>query len=185
MVLKTKCLQSDLLACPWADINFILQAQQVWYRQDGKRRAYQQTLGWWFLEKFDRIQQEYGGPLAPLRRFEVADDISSYFETDWESFLVSFGANIDQYALSRRFSKPDPDKPGVGYVDVHPRVKIPHTILGGPPDWDKAKLLFWLIRGGASLHPDQTYEVWPRDMVLNLVTDMFSVSSRVLALIRL
>lgn len=44
-------------------------------------------------------------------------------------------------------------------IDMHCSVQIPDELLAGPWDWAKAKLLFWLVRQGAKLASEQTWEV--------------------------
>lgn len=55
------------------------------------------------------------------------------------------------------------------HVEVHPGTKIPDTLLQGPYQdedgdrievgEDKMRRLFWLVRGGACLQPEQSHEI--------------------------
>lgn len=87
------------------------------------------------------------------RGFDHGKEVAVCFETDWTFFIKCFhisDAGSDHYQRWWNHST---------YIDVHPQVDIPLHLLSGPPDWSKAKLLFWLIRGGARLSTDHTWEV--------------------------
>lgn len=45
------------------------------------------------------------------------------------------------------------------YTDVHPRTRIPNDLITGPWTIEMEKRLFWLVRGGAQLQSDQTWEL--------------------------
>lgn len=81
--------------------------------------------------------------------------MAACFEADWNSFASGYADDLIGPPLNRMVL----DKPH--YIDMHPSTRIPERLLGGGPlDLDKAKLLFWLIRGGACLlHNVHIWEV--------------------------
>jgi len=101
-----------------------------------------------------------------LGGFDHGEDVRACFEADWFQFRRTspFSGSLPAIAaatpifikLYLRIVEADS-----GSIDVHPAARIPDGLLGspGPRSWDDVRLLFWLIRAGARLAPDQTWEV--------------------------
>lgn len=146
--------QSAVLACPWVDITLILEAQQKWYRRHGAGRYFQHDSG-----------PEGGDPGHAAGGFDHAKDVAACFERDWNEFLRECRMLLNTVALlpvddrDMHYSFRLAGENGPRYFDVHPLTRIPERLLTGPLDWEKAKQLFWLIRGGASLEPANAWEV--------------------------
>ncbi|KAK4229005.1 hypothetical protein QBC38DRAFT_473454 [Podospora fimiseda] len=137
--------QSEVLASPWMNISLMLEAQDMWYRE-------------W--------KSSPSGELGRLK------NPTTSFEEHWGTLLDECGAltercstatsqiDLSKYPFLKRSWKllsgtalqPSP-------FEVQPKTKIPDRLLNDSPDWDKAKLLFWFVRAGARLHPDQPYEL--------------------------
>ncbi|KAK3989165.1 hypothetical protein QBC44DRAFT_328099 [Cladorrhinum sp. PSN332] len=132
--------QSEVLANPWMNLNLMLEAQEMWDRECKSNPS----------EEFASIRHP-----------------STTFDSDWALFMGECGAIVNKYSTTG--SSPGPsdhppfpdslDFPSSSALNIHPKTKIPDKLLSGSPDWDKAKFLFWLIRAGARIHPDQPYEL--------------------------
>lgn len=123
--------QSTVLALPWVDIDFILQAQQIWADTYAKDRWYQhcvpsrQNCG--FVTDHD-----FEGGFGHFNARKCFDNDYAMYKT-WY-FPLDYG--IDWHAR-----------------DVHPLTRIPTELITGPWDEERQRRLFWLIRGGATIGP--------------------------------
>ncbi|KAL0466669.1 hypothetical protein QR685DRAFT_103019 [Neurospora intermedia] len=83
-------------------------------------------------------------------------DVETCFEADWSWFttiLHKFDPQGVIYSLENHALR-------TGYWDIHPATKIPNHLLANPvASWDSVKLLYWLVRGGATLSSEQTWEL--------------------------
>ncbi|KAL2020963.1 hypothetical protein VTK56DRAFT_7737 [Thermocarpiscus australiensis] len=148
--------QSAVLACPWANLALLLEAQQIWYRRDGARRYYEHA-------DYALCTPGEPGGLAshPTAGFDHARDVTACFEADWENFLSGLSVVaftpvvVDSFVATNH-------RRNSGYIELHPLTKIPERLLSSPLDWEKARWLFWFIRGGARLLPVHTWELTQR-----------------------
>lgn len=123
-------LQSQVLAQPWADVDFILLAQQNWANKFARHRFYQHLAPW-----VDSVREA-----GHQRKGFVHFNASECFEADFNQAL--------EWPLIER-----PLRWG-GY-EVHPRARIPVDLITGPWDEEKHRRLFWLVRGGATFDCQQ------------------------------
>ncbi|EAA35673.1 hypothetical protein GE21DRAFT_218 [Neurospora crassa] len=83
-------------------------------------------------------------------------DVETCFEADWSWFttiLNKFDPQGVIYSMENHALR-------TGYWDIHPATKIPNHLLANPvASWDSVKLLYWLVRGGATLSSEQTWEL--------------------------
>jgi hypothetical protein len=86
--------------------------------------------------------------------FDHGQDVRSCAAADWDSFMKT-SVDISVLTLYKTKWK----RNSAGYVEIHPDTRIPDLLFAGPFTWDTAKLLFWLVHGGAKLAPTQTWEV--------------------------
>jgi hypothetical protein len=168
--------QSAILACSWAKIPVLLSSFDVWIRQRAAGRAYF-TIP---QLKEERLAATPRPGTLYHRAYITADgdDESAATMTMREKLCFDFDCFM-RYILPPRKSHPPPGKPHVRilgdglrallgtHLEVHPGTKIPKTLLAGPFESDhgaidigveKMRRLFWLVRGGASLQDDQTWE---------------------------
>lgn len=149
--------QSAVLACPWMNLEFLLEAQQKWYRRTGTPRLFEHIDPWASSEG-----RTPGNSDHPPRQAHLSKDAAACFEADWELLQNTISGFFSRKAMS-------PDMfistvygsfwNGRDYVDLHPQARIPDRLLSSPASWGDARWLFWLVRGGAQLLPDHTWEV--------------------------
>ncbi|PHH64044.1 hypothetical protein CDD81_5037 [Ophiocordyceps australis] len=128
-------LQTYMLHLVRVDIDFILQAQQVW------------------ADRYARHQQE---------SMHMADDgladRSSHFNV-----RRSFEQDYFQ-ATQRLLNEQDSYVFRCGSWNVHPHTRLPIDLVTGPWDEEQSRRLFWLVRGGiltnTPLQDDITSETW-------------------------
>lgn len=176
--------QSDILACSWAELPMLLGSFNVWIRQYANGRPY-------FF--FPTRQRSIGDDPADLA--EEEDDYENAFFKAMESkfyYDIGFFSSISNRLLSRAtLSAADWD--GLAFdcrnllgmhLEVNPGTLIPDDLLAGPffsddPDQgavvhgEKFDRLFWLVRGGACLQEEQTWEVTREGLraILDLVKE--------------
>ncbi|KAI0013772.1 hypothetical protein F4779DRAFT_638926 [Xylariaceae sp. FL0662B] len=136
--------QSALLSYSWTTVSFILECWDLWVRRYAKDRPFHHVKIW------DKPGTVAGDTTTGNR----ADSVNSvgkakdYFFHDYAAFCqvtTSSGIRHEQNTIT--------------LIEVHSETRIPDTLLTGP--WDEAALqkLFWLVRAGARLAPDQTWEI--------------------------
>jgi hypothetical protein len=85
--------------------------------------------------------------------------VAARFEKDWEEFrgvcVDLFSTDLPCPSPSYIFDQLHPDESN--YLELHPSVTIPQRLLEGPFDWETARTLFWLLRGGAWLSTEHTW----------------------------
>ena len=133
--------QSDVLACRWMKVSLLHDAQQVW-----RRRKWQSPSA----------DDQPGAPPISDAGFGFSN-----FEDDLEKYknklLLEEAGSIFMNSTTFRFDF------GVRcYLEKHPLTRVPNHLLTGPFDWDKVKLLFWLVRSGAIVMPSSSphYQSW-------------------------
>ncbi|KAK3694019.1 hypothetical protein B0T22DRAFT_451426 [Podospora appendiculata] len=176
--------QTAVLACPWVSISLILNAQQKWYRRHGAARYFEHSEDWRACygaccTDEDDLVPDHGPHVFGAGGADHGRDVKACFEADWGAFSnKDHGFTlIFSYLEHREMHK-------AGYFDMHPLTRIPNHLLTGPLDWDKAKWLYWCIRGGAQLSPDQNWEVTKRgyEQILALALDDAKLAMRFLYL---
>ncbi|KKY38749.1 putative actin cortical patch protein [Diaporthe ampelina] len=169
--------ESSILACSWAKIPIILSSLDVWIRQHAAGRAYFTIPQ---LKKERLADAPRSGSLYD-RAYITADNDDESASTmtmreklgfDFDCFLrYILPPNTDSNGPSGR--QPlrilgDRLRALLGtHLEVHPGTKIPMALLSGPFESEsgaidtgveKMQRLFWLVRGGACLQDDQTWE---------------------------
>ncbi|KAG6092020.1 hypothetical protein E4U30_006024 [Claviceps sp. LM220 group G6] len=140
-------LQSDLLSLPWVDIDFILEAQQMWADKYGRGRRYRHyehggpaALNLFYEKNVDALDRY----LQHIREHEEKTwkfDARSCFEADYErARQIPLTLNNLSHGCCLR-----------GSPDIHPLVHPPPDILTGPWNEEKKRRLFWLVRAGLDL----------------------------------
>lgn len=125
----------------WVDVPFILECWDLWVKHHGRHRFFQHEKLWGDPDTESRLADDAGGTSGAVR------PARDYFAHDYDAFLAKAGQNMSF--------------PGdhTSWIEVHRDTTIPERLLTGP--WDDAALqkLFWLVRAGARLAPDQTWEI--------------------------
>ncbi|KAK4181774.1 hypothetical protein QBC36DRAFT_317229 [Triangularia setosa] len=154
--------QSNVLAAPWINIKFVLEAQQIWYRQTAtKRHCEKVPCMWWTfptqVPQNGERQQAQEGQHAEYKQQEGLG-IRDWFNRDWQEFCEAC-AQILGTRLYRPISQNIASDTRKGYIDLHPLTAVPDRLLKEPFDLERTKLLFWLVRGGARILPEHNWEV--------------------------
>ncbi|KAI1379858.1 hypothetical protein F4677DRAFT_442054 [Hypoxylon crocopeplum] len=145
--------QSDLLEYSWTTITFILECWDLYVQRRAKRQL---KKGEPFHVQHVRI---WGDP-DDLTKAGVADDDVLI---DPKKASLCF---LHDYAAFRRIELiNDEEKDRLKYAGedatfflVHKDTRIPTSLLTSPWDDEVRQKLFWLVRGGARLAEDQTWE---------------------------
>ncbi|KAG6082015.1 hypothetical protein E4U33_006182, partial [Claviceps sp. LM78 group G4] len=141
---------SDLLSMPWVDIDFILEAQQIWADKYARGRCYRhyetegtsiQYLYQTNVHACDRYMQHVRQHQEKTWKF----DARACFEADYERAL-QFPPGVENIAHNSLW----------GSRDVHPNVCMPVDLVTGPWDEEKKRRLFWLVRAGVLLLDQET-----------------------------
>ncbi|KAK7402866.1 hypothetical protein QQX98_011396 [Neonectria punicea] len=126
-------LQSAILQLPWANIDFILQAQQTWANIYAKGRWYQHSIDWDIND--DGLPTHHHDDSHDFDGGFDHFDARLCFEVDYRKALSwqPFEANIQPW----------------GFRDVHPLTRVPTSLITGPWNDEQQRRLLWLTRGGA------------------------------------
>jgi hypothetical protein len=127
-------LQTALFNLPWVTIDFILQAQQTWADRYAPNRWYQHCVPW--LDPTVTASLDQHSHVGDYGHFNAR----ACFEADY--------AHFKRYPPFQAESIPWQTQ------DVHPRARLPASLITGPWDDEKLQRLFWLCRGGISLDLD-------------------------------
>ncbi|KAG6087137.1 hypothetical protein E4U15_008301 [Claviceps sp. LM218 group G6] len=135
-------LQSDILSMPWVDIDFILEAQQIWADKYARGRCYRhyEYEGSDVRNLYEKNVHARDRYLQHVRQHEEKTwkfDARACFEADYERALQL--SPIPEFFLRNSLW---------GSIDVHPSVKMPMHLLTGPWDEEMKRRLFWIVRGG-------------------------------------
>ncbi|ETS78485.1 hypothetical protein PFICI_10547 [Pestalotiopsis fici W106-1] len=144
--------QSALLQYSWVDISFILSCVDSWAQKYARDRFYQHQKLWgdppstFDADSQDQLPEEDEADAGGIGSFTSA---SRYFEHDYAAFAAQAERGDPLPALDDEWS----------WIEVHRETQIPDGLLTGP-SWDDAAMrkLFWLVRAGARLSSDQTWE---------------------------
>lgn len=138
--------QSEMLLLPWVNIDFLLEAQQVWAERYARDRPYRHWWGKGFIAPAKNHKDEHP-PLSFSTPSSSPDSNASEggcfnaracFEVDYQEAL-EWPTAIDNYF-------------GTRMPDVHPLTRIPNRLISGPWTEEQRRRLFWLIRAGAAGH---------------------------------
>ncbi|KAG6109454.1 hypothetical protein E4U13_005830 [Claviceps humidiphila] len=147
-------LQFDLLSMPWVDIDFILEAQQIWADKYARGRCYRhyvtEGLGTQDLyEKNVHARDRYLQHVHQHQEESWTFDARACFKADYERAL-QFPPAMEKFSLNSLW----------GSADVHTKVRIPVDLITGPWDEEKKRRLFWLVRAGAYVMDPRTKDSW-------------------------
>ncbi|KAG6234422.1 hypothetical protein E4U26_002165 [Claviceps purpurea] len=123
-------LQSDLLSLPWVDIDFILEAQQMWADKYARGRRYRH----YEYDAWAAIDQFYVKGDALDRYLQ---HIREHKEKTWNEparFRSALTLVNLIYGCCLR-----------GSPEIHPFVRPPPDIVTGPWNEEKKRRLFWLV----------------------------------------
>lgn len=123
----------------WVDISFILGCIDFWAHRNARNRFYIHHKLWGDPDSSNRLQDDPGG----IGTFKSA---GAYFQHDYDAFCSKSGEELS--SLSGDAS----------WLEVHRETQIPDHLLTGPWDEEAVQKLFWLVRAGARLSADQTWE---------------------------
>ncbi|KAG6092023.1 hypothetical protein E4U30_006027 [Claviceps sp. LM220 group G6] len=135
-------LQSDILSMPWADIDFILEAQQIWADKYARGRCYRhyEYEGSDVRNLYEKNVHARDRYLQHVRQHEEKTwkfDARACFEADYERALQL--SPIPEFFLQNSLW---------GSIDVDHSVKTPMHLCTGPWDEEMKRRLFWIVRGG-------------------------------------
>ncbi|KAI0097946.1 hypothetical protein GGR51DRAFT_450263 [Nemania sp. FL0031] len=165
--------QSDLLACSWTTIDMILDCRDMWVRRYARTRPFEYIPLW-------------GDPIEPSSYIDsgitVGDsnikEARCYFYHDYNAFR-----NVEhETPCSRKMEYRLGHSPDT-WIEVHRSAEIPDHLITGP--WDEGSLekFFWLVRAGAQLSPNQTWEV-TQEGFRNAVSDQNTPNLTAVRLLR-
>ncbi|KAI1804799.1 hypothetical protein F4811DRAFT_518494 [Daldinia bambusicola] len=146
--------QSGLLEYSWTNISFILECWDFYVR----RLAKAQSPGNNRLFHFQHLRI-WGDPDNPANAMQKDDsylvdpqEASRCFFHDYAAFRA-IREHIGYYV--RTFAEPSPST----FLQVHKDTCMPDSLFASPYTDESLQKLFWLVRGGARLSPDQTWEL--------------------------
>ncbi|KAG5988659.1 hypothetical protein E4U52_006340 [Claviceps spartinae] len=127
---------------PWVDIDFILEAQQIWADKYARGRCYRhyeiiESATRDLYENNVHARDQY---MQHVRQHEEKTwnfDARACFEADYERALQFPPAVENMYKNSLW-----------GSAEVHPYVRVPIDLITGPWDEEKKRRLFWFVRTG-------------------------------------
>ncbi|KAG6176897.1 hypothetical protein E4U27_004734 [Claviceps purpurea] len=139
---------------PWVDIDFILEAQQIWADKYARGRFYRhyETEGSATQNLYEKNVHARDRYLQHVRQHQERTwkfDARACFEADYERAL-QFPPGLENILLNSVW----------GSADVHPKVRIPVDLITGPWDEEKKRRLFWLVRAGVYLMDPEIETSW-------------------------
>ncbi|KAG6024380.1 hypothetical protein E4U19_003830 [Claviceps sp. Clav32 group G5] len=151
---KRNELLSDLLSMPWVDIDFILEAQQIWADKYARGRCYRHyecegSETRYLYEKNVHARDRYLQHVRQHQEKTWKFDACACFEADYERAL-QFPPAVENITLNSLR----------GSADVHRTVRIPVDLITGPWDEEKKRRLFWLVRAGVHGMDPRTEDSW-------------------------
>ncbi|KAG6027356.1 hypothetical protein E4U19_002028 [Claviceps sp. Clav32 group G5] len=135
-------LQSELLSMPWVDIDFILEAQQIWADKYARGRCYRhyEHEGSDVRNLYEKNVHARDRYLQHVRQHEEKTwkfDARACFEADYERALQL--SPIPEFFLQNSLW---------GSMDVDPSVQMPMHLFTGPWNEEMKRRLFWFVRAG-------------------------------------
>lgn len=158
----------------WVDVNFIIECCDIWAFRHAKARDFKLFNLWRNpdLESADESDDDGNGngSLPSLKR---------YFTQDYEAFCQEASGKWlfrgDEALQSDVYAR---------WAWLHRNTRIPDGLITGPWDEGAQMKLFWLLRGGARLESDQTWEI-TLEGYRNAVADESSFAGPNLPLLRM
>ncbi|KAG6137105.1 hypothetical protein E4U12_000835 [Claviceps purpurea] len=133
-------LQFALLSMPWADIDFILDAQQAWANKYARGRSFDHGYDWGGLSDDGNsyAPQSYQQHVLRHSLGELTFDARACFEAEYDR---AFACRVspDIFSFATLFEMPD----------LNPPV-APVNLLTGPWNEEQKRRLFWLVRAKLS-----------------------------------
>ncbi|KAI2615360.1 hypothetical protein GGR54DRAFT_642383 [Hypoxylon sp. NC1633] len=144
--------QSGILQYSWTNIAFILECWNIYVR---RRANGQLRNGEAFHCQHPRIWGDPGDVGAMGREDDEClvdpDEASLCFFHDYAAFHNFERRNsVGNFAVAET---------ALSFFQVHKNTRIPDTLLESPWTDETLQKLFWLVRGGARLSPEQTWEL--------------------------
>ncbi|KAI0848471.1 hypothetical protein F5Y00DRAFT_238409 [Daldinia vernicosa] len=147
--------QSGLLEYPWTNISFILESWDFYVRRLAK--AQRSGTDQPFHFQHVRIWGDPDNPANIMAKDDsnVVDsqEASRCFFHDYAAFRAIEEHNGYYLRTFRNRSIQST------FLQVHKDTRIPDSLFTSPHSDEKIQKLFWLVRGGARLSPDQTWEL--------------------------
>ncbi|KAI5925786.1 hypothetical protein F4810DRAFT_708299 [Camillea tinctor] len=138
--------QSAILEYPWTNISCILNCWDLWVQLHARGRHFEHSQIW--------NSPESPSIGVPAGIYDDTQGARRYFFQDYHDFRqVEELKRPDLVALYHRGQR------SVTWIEVHPNTRIPDFLLMGPWNEEALQKLFWLVRAGARLSPDQTWEL--------------------------
>ncbi|KAI8957740.1 hypothetical protein F5Y11DRAFT_71421 [Daldinia sp. FL1419] len=147
--------QSGLLQYSWTNISFILECWDLYVRRLVKAHISETDRP--FHIQHVRIWGDPGDPAKVMAKDDshVVDpqEASRCFFHDYAAFQ-----DIQKH-IEYHLSTLNAQSTQSTFLYVHKDTQIPDFILSSPLNDEKTQKLFWMVRGGARLSPDQTWEL--------------------------
>ncbi|KAM7208860.1 hypothetical protein V8F20_000738 [Naviculisporaceae sp. PSN 640] len=144
--------QSDVLACRWMNLTLLENAQQVFCR---RHKIPAPRSPEYVMAETDQSTTGLGSFSSEL----LDQDLKALqIHCQNDDFYGEFGGRKAIQAVFGLY--------GVGsYMEMHPLTRIPDHLLAGPFDnWEKIRLLFWMIRSGGHIFPPSSPHHQPYEL---------------------
>jgi hypothetical protein len=128
-----------MLQYSWVDIDLILDCVDAWVQRFAASRFFQHRKLWGDPDTSHKLDDDPGG-------FGNYKSARQYFQHDYDAFC----SHIDDHL-------PQVDNQS-SWIEVHRDTQIPDDLLAGPWNERATQKLFWLVRAGARLSAEQTWE---------------------------
>ncbi|KAG6197449.1 hypothetical protein E4U50_007913 [Claviceps purpurea] len=131
-------LQFALLSMPWADIDFILDAQQAWANKYALGRSFDHVNDWGGLsmESTSYAPQIYQEHVLQHSLGELTFDARACFEAEYDRALAC-RVSPDMFAFAKLYEVPEL---------THTPPVAPVNLITGPWNEEQKRRLFWLVR---------------------------------------
>ncbi|CAJ2504230.1 Uu.00g116240.m01.CDS01 [Anthostomella pinea] len=141
--------QSALLEYPWANISFILDCFDLWVRRHARDRPFEHIKIWGNSESADD-----GATAESSDGTSKVREAKYYFLHDYHAFR-----QVEEHETSATAAAYLQELAPASWIEVHRDTRIPDDLLTGPWNDEALQKLFWLVRAGARLSPEQTWEI--------------------------
>ncbi|KAI1760572.1 hypothetical protein GGR53DRAFT_509143, partial [Hypoxylon sp. FL1150] len=149
--------QSEVLECSWATIDLILECWVIFVRRRAQKYEAQKKTGEESLHFFHWVS-------SLDRNFTKSERVNCLLNPQKMTQLFH-----GDYAAFRRAEHQETPEPSghpflieplmTSYIHVHRYTRIPDSLFAPPWNEDSLQKLFWLLRSGAQLADDQTWEL--------------------------
>ncbi|KAK0387950.1 hypothetical protein NLU13_4194 [Sarocladium strictum] len=130
-------LQTEMLSLPWVDLNFLLEAQQLWADKYARDRIYHHWMGRPGSRPNIYHDEDHTSPAAISETRPSRFDARACFEADYHAARIP---PMDWVMRPKRM------------MDVHPLTRVPTRLITGPWTEEDRRRLFWITRAGATGH---------------------------------